>query len=84
MNVPKNIEFPEVTSAQINVALLADKLNQTLEFLREQYPENKNAFKVIETNLQRDESNLKPGVRVLANGRYMMDGKFIKKEQATV
>ena len=39
MNVPKNIDFPEVTNSNINIALVAGRLNELLAFLRDKYPE---------------------------------------------
>lgn len=79
MNVPRPVDFPEYTNAAINAALLADKLNEVLIFLREKYPDAKpdNAW---DNTLE--SKPLKEGIRILANGRYMLNGKFVKKEDA--
>lgn len=76
MNVPNEVDFPEVTSNQINIALTADKLNEVIRFLQEKYPDPKpdNAFTAVR--------QLKPGVVVSKNGKYLLNSRFIKKEEA--
>lgn len=76
MNVPRNVEFPEYTNPGINAALVADKLNETLAFLRDKYPEPKpeNAF----------ERKLAEGVYLTKTGKFAKKGKkgLVKESEA--
>jgi hypothetical protein len=76
MRVPNDIQFPEYTNPAINTALLADKVNELLAYLREQNPEPTapNAFA--------QERKLKDGVTQAKSGTFMLNGKFIRKEEA--
>lgn len=75
------VEFPEVTSNQINTALLADKLNEVVRFLNERHPdpEPANAFAY---SLGPSYRPLRDGVTQTRNGRYMLNGRFIRKDEA--
>lgn len=72
----RNFEFPPYTNAQINAALLADKLNELIDAWNAEHPERKpdNAFTGGRT--------LKEGVTLSKSGTYMLNNRFIKKEDA--
>lgn len=79
MNAPKEVRFPELTSTQINVALVADKLNEVCRFLQEKYPDPPppNAFAAPAAG-----QRLKEGAKMTKNGKYLLNGKFVKEEEA--
>ncbi len=75
--IPDNITFPDTSSTQSNVDIVAGKVNEILEHLRG------SSEPIIEVASKESfNPSLKPGV-VTCNGprgslRYRLDGKLIK------
>jgi hypothetical protein len=88
MNVPNPVEFPEMTSTQINIALVADKLNEVIRYLKEHHQPTaeemfrNGEFSMVKGYFESSNRPLNPGVTITKNGRYMRDGRFISKEEA--
>ena len=87
------IQFPEVTSNQINIALVADKLNELIADHNRRFPdpEPDNAFlQAIPPDFSGvlsapHAAQLKPGVTITRNGRYSLAGKgLIKASEAFI
>ena len=77
------VQFPEITSAQVNVALLADKLNEVIDFINERTIEDDEDVVDISEEIDQVMGTLKPGVRMTRIGTYYIPGKgFIKKADA--
>lgn len=74
----QDFDFPELTNNQVNIWRLRDELNATRRWLRE------NTVDVDEEEMQESsERQLKPGVSITKNGRFVLQGKgFIKESEA--
>lgn len=86
MNVPKNVQFPEFTNPGINAALCADKINETLAFLRLKFPEEKPmtySMVIPEENVFHNVGFDKNGsvVKTPTDGRRLKPGVTITKSR---
>jgi len=64
--------YPELVSTQAKVDILDAKLRELIDFVNENTVEYE----------EEGEPELREGVTVTANGRYMLGGKFIPKSEA--